>query len=120
MVVVQVHVLVLEPIQPVNHVRAAGVDVCLRGLVFDGVVYVFLLLQELGEERLRFAQGPSDFEIDPGELLIWFETVAVEVLVFAVVSGEAYPVSMVYAIFVENYTVIGGIREQLVQVSELR
>ena len=28
-VVVQVRVLVLEAIQPVNHVRAAGVDVCL-------------------------------------------------------------------------------------------
>ena len=54
-VVVQVHVLVLEPIQSVDHVRAAGVDVRLRGLIFDGVVYVFLMLQELREERLRFA-----------------------------------------------------------------
>ena len=44
-VFVQVHVLVLESIQSVDHVRAAGVDVCLGGLVFDGVVYVFLLLQ---------------------------------------------------------------------------
>ena len=83
-------------------------------------MYSFLLLQELGEERLCFAERPSDFEIDPGELLIWFETVVVEVLVFAVVSGKAYPVSMIYAIFVENYSVIDGFWKQLVQVGELR
>ena len=54
-VVVQVHVLVLEPIQSVDHVRAAGVDVRLRGLIFDVFLNVCLVLQTLGEERLSFA-----------------------------------------------------------------
>ena len=116
MVGVQVHVLHLQPVEPMDDVRPAGVNAYVALLVFDSVVYIFLLLQEVGEVWLLFQQFYPHLDVDPFQFLVRFETVAVEVLEFTVVFGQSHPVSVIDVVFVEYDTVVGVLWEQLVQV----
>ena len=83
---VQVHVLSLQPVEPMHDVRPAGVDAGVRLLISDIVVDEFFWLQKVGEVSFIFVQRLPLLHVDPFELLVGFETVDVEMLVFPPVS----------------------------------
>ena len=65
-------------------------------------------------------QGLSLLHVDPLQLLVGIKTVAGEMFVFAAISEKPYPVTMIYAVFVEYDAVVLEVRQQLAQVFELR
>ena len=87
-------------------VRPAGVDAGVRLLISDIIVDEFFGLQKVGDVSSIFVQGLALLHVDPFQLLIGLKSVAIEMLVFAPVSGKPYPVSVIYAVFVEYDAVV--------------
>ena len=84
-IAVQVHIVVLQPIDLLHDARPACIRIGFELLIPDTVVYVSLVLQEMAPVGRRLLQHPSLLHVDPLKLAIWFYTITVEVLEHVIV-----------------------------------
>ena len=96
-----------------------GVNVGVHRLEPVVVVDVAFATQELREVRRALLQVPPRFKINPRQLLVGFYAVAIEVLKSITIFRESNPMSVIRTIFVEDYTVIDRIGQELLQAFEV-
>ena len=84
---VQVHVVVLQSIDPIHYMRTACIYSGIRFLISDIVMNVSLVIQEVAQIRRRLFQHQPLLHVDPLKLLIWLYAISVEVLEHSIVCS---------------------------------